>query len=162
MSKRTMLEVGLVTLLLAVGVPVLAGSLPMAKPKHGAKRSIVKYTLAARKKLPFPSVKELGVPLYPDLAATVVDVNPDSSGKKWGTVTFMSQAKTAKVIAWYRKKKLPGWKYNTTFKWLEGKGCTQAKAITHACPMIAGMDVQGACPGIYECKSEILITYPVK
>lgn len=160
-TSRIRVIVGAVAL--ALMLPALAGdTVPVVKIPAGMKPSLATYYRNGLKKIHWPTLAELGVPLYPGLRAYTMASGKDKKGHTWEAAGFASPVKRDKVIAWYRKK-LPKWKYDSTMKALLGPGCDMSKMLNGVCPFINGMDMSGAkCGGQFPCKATIQISYRKK
>ena len=112
----------------------------------------------------WPTVDEIGVPLYPDLKAYMAAVSPANpfaqNASEFRFVNFASQADVPTLLAWYEEH-ADGWVVDADMRMLFPEGVDANAAMTGQSPFVNFFDMTeapGKCLGI-SCKSTVQVVY---
>ncbi len=115
-------------------------------------------------KMEWPTVDEIGVPLYPDLTAFLAgeNVGVTEAEGEFRFVNFASQADVATLLAWYGEH-AEGWVVDETMEMLFPEGASINDALMGQTPYVNISDMvegtEGKCGGWYACKTMVQVVY---
>ena len=137
----------------AVGDPVPLAPVPASTPPALARR-LAGYQASAR----WPQRADLGVPLYPDLRAFMVQ-RFAAAPAKLATVLFTTHAPAARVLKWYARR-LPEWHLDKASGVLAPRDCGTPGALHNRCPYIEAQNVKThQCGPAFDCTGQVAISY---
>ena len=111
----------------------------------------------------WPTVDEIGVPLYPDLKAYMAGVPPNpfaQNASEFRFVNFASQADVPTLLAWYGEH-ADDWVVDADMRMLYPEGADANAAMMGQSPFVNFLDETenpGKCLGI-SCKSTVQVVY---
>ena len=109
----------------------------------------------------WPTVDEIGVPLYLDLEACMAGTSPMGRSDKdaFRFVNFASQADVPTLLAWYGKH-AEGWVVDADMQMLFPEGADANAALMGRSPFVNFIDVTdtGMCMNV-PCKSIVQVVY---
>lgn len=107
----------------------------------------------------WPTIAEMGVPLYPDLAAYYRGDNPGPGPNPQGYkfVNFASQETVATLLAWYQDH-VDGWVVNASMEMIFPEGAGVTEAMAGSTPFVTIAEMEDGCLGV-ACSTMVQVVY---
>lgn len=108
----------------------------------------------------WPTLEEIGIPLYPDLEAFMLGENPSADGGTLLFVNFASQADANALLAWYSEH-AEGWQVDEDMNVLLPEGASIMDVMMGKTVFVNIYDAEtiGGCFGGVPCKSMVQVVY---
>ena len=119
---------------------------------------VVDGTVENPEGLEWPTVEEVGLPLYPDLEAFMIGQSPTTDSEVYFFVNFASQADPMTVLAWYAEH-ADGWELDADAEMLLPDGADVMDARTGKTGFAVVNEMGGSCWDGVPCETMVQIVY---